>query len=216
MTEWVALMLRVLLVLMVGCMATARAQPPPESPPVTENQRFQLGAECQPVGLIVGAQPGAGKIGLTEESLQNAAESRLRAARVYGSLSSGGQTLAITVNVVGPAYSINVQFYRPVVAVREVELFSARMIAAVLKKLRRSPQKDPTLVLRSADFAAVVAAIAPTLPIRPAITWERGSTGTHGGQRDAILGALSEHLDQFLVEYLRANEAACSGGASIP
>ena len=43
-----------------------------------------------------------------------------------------------------------------------------------------------------------------------AVTWrDRGSTGTHGGNADFILGALSEYIDTFIREYRRVNEAAC-------
>ena len=37
----------------------------------------------------------------------------------------------------------------------------------------------------------------------------RGSTGTHGGDAGFILSAVSQHLDKFLVEYLRVNEENC-------
>ena len=40
-------------------------------------------------------------------------------------------------------------------------------------------------------------------------TWENGSTGTHGGDAERVVSTLSRHLDQFLTEYLRVNEAAC-------
>ena len=43
-----------------------------------------------------------------------------------------------------------------------------------------------------------------------AVTWrDRGSTGTHGGNADFILEALSEYIDTFIREYRRVNEAAC-------
>lgn len=42
-----------------------------------------------------------------------------------------------------------------------------------------------------------------------AVTWNAGSTGTHGGSASYILSALSQHMDKFLVEFLRVNEKAC-------
>ena len=42
-----------------------------------------------------------------------------------------------------------------------------------------------------------------------ATTWHTGSAGTHGGDAAYIVSNVSEHLDQFLTEYLRVNEAAC-------
>ena len=40
-------------------------------------------------------------------------------------------------------------------------------------------------------------------------TWETGSYGTHGRDAGFILQSVSEHLDSFVLEYLRVNEAAC-------
>ena len=42
-----------------------------------------------------------------------------------------------------------------------------------------------------------------------ATTWDVGSTGTHSGDAGFILQGLSEHLDGFILEYLRVNEDAC-------
>ena len=52
------------------------------------------------------------KIGLSEESLQAAAESRLRAARLYTEdwKRAANAYLYVNVNVVGPAYSISVKY----------------------------------------------------------------------------------------------------------
>ena len=42
-----------------------------------------------------------------------------------------------------------------------------------------------------------------------ATTWRADSYGTHGGDSGFILQSLSEHLDRFILEYLRVNEPAC-------
>ncbi|MDE0455924.1 MAG: hypothetical protein OXI15_01405 [Chromatiales bacterium] len=42
-----------------------------------------------------------------------------------------------------------------------------------------------------------------------AATWLVSSAGSHGSDSSYIMSAISEHLDQFLVEYLRVNEEAC-------
>ena len=42
-----------------------------------------------------------------------------------------------------------------------------------------------------------------------AATWAIGSAGTHGGNAGFILQSLSEHLDGFILAYLRVNEDAC-------
>ena len=40
-------------------------------------------------------------------------------------------------------------------------------------------------------------------------TWDTGSLGTHGGDAGFILQGVSEHLDRFVLEYLRVNETVC-------
>ena len=42
-----------------------------------------------------------------------------------------------------------------------------------------------------------------------AATWDTTSYGTHGGNAGLILQFVSEHLDRFVLEYLRVNEVAC-------
>ena len=40
-------------------------------------------------------------------------------------------------------------------------------------------------------------------------TWYRASTGIHAGKSGFILSDIAEHMDQFIVQFLRANEKAC-------
>ena len=40
-------------------------------------------------------------------------------------------------------------------------------------------------------------------------TWTGSTFGTHGGNAGHILQVLSEHLDEFILEYLRVNEEFC-------
>lgn len=44
---------------------------------------------------------------------------------------------------------------------------------------------------------------------RWASTWIVGGVGTHGGNAGFVMQTLSEHLDRFLLEYLRMNEDSC-------
>jgi len=74
-----------------------------------QSARFQLFADCRPMRLVVESLPaGASKIGLTEEAIRAAAESRLRAARLYDSRAV--YYLYVNVNVFRMAFSINLEF----------------------------------------------------------------------------------------------------------
>ena len=42
-------------------------------------------------------------------------------------------------------------------------------------------------------------------------TWVTGAIGNHSKDAGFILQGISEHLDKFIVEYLRVNEGACNG-----
>lgn len=43
----------------------------------------------------------------------------------------------------------------------------------------------------------------------PATTWTGGATGTHGSNSGYIMSYISQHIDEFLVDYLRVNGKAC-------
>ena len=129
--------------------------------------RFQLWSACRPLNLIVEGLPeDAEEIGLTEERIQTAAESRLRAARLYDA--EADHDLYVNVHVVGSAFSIGIGY----------------------NKLLHDEALD--IVGR-------------------AQTWDTRAVGTHVGDASFILQGVSEHMDLFVVEYLRVNESACAG-----
>ncbi len=73
-------------------------------------ERFQLFADCQLMWLVVeDLDSDASDIGLTKASIQAAAESRLRSARLYAS-SLTHPYLYINVNVVGGGYNIGLEY----------------------------------------------------------------------------------------------------------
>ena len=69
--------------------------------------KFQLYTACQPFRLMINLS-GAEDIGLTEQAVVNAAESRIRAARLYSS--SGMEILEVRIAVYFAAYTIQLRF----------------------------------------------------------------------------------------------------------
>ena len=127
--------------------------------------RFKLLTKCTPIRLLVEDLPeDAREISLTRQRIQNMAESRLRAARMYDE--EVHPHLYINVNVVGRAWSVILELNK------------------VLDDQVSGHQ----------SFAS---------------TWDSGSTGTHGGDAGYIMQSVSEHLDRFILEYLRVNEEYC-------
>ena len=79
-------------------------------------ERFELCYVCSPMELVVEVlRDDAKVIGLTRERLQVTAESRLRAARLYTKHPPGmtGALLYVSVNVVGPAVNLKVEYHKP-------------------------------------------------------------------------------------------------------
>ena len=110
--------------------------------------------------------PDASNIGLTEKAIQNYAEGRLRGTGLFRP--EWPDYLYLRTTVVGVAFSIDVQFKKPLV--------------------------DP-YVDAGKHFA---------------VTWHKATTGTHSNDSGYIISSIRESVDEFLVEYLRVNDKACS------
>ena len=86
---------------------------------VSEYDRFQLFNNCEPMYLVVEPLPDeAADIGLTEQRLQFAVESRLRGARLYNS-TRGTPFLYVEVKVAGAAFSLSLVYVKQTVDVVE-------------------------------------------------------------------------------------------------
>ena len=137
--------------------------------------------------VSISGEKAAQATGLTEDAVRNAAESRLRAARLFKTLE------AIEANrkkvLAGPLDSMTDPMLRarPVqwLVVEIVMTSSANSIATELHRI----------VPDTGSFAGT----------GPVIVWAVSGAGTHGGAAHSILGRVSEQLDRFLTEYLRAN-----------
>lgn len=88
------------------------ALPAPGQDAVDVIVRFGLYASCQPMNLVIGDLTDDGvKIGLTKDAIEAAAESRLRAARLYKD-GTAPSALMVSINVLGSAFSIDIDFVK--------------------------------------------------------------------------------------------------------
>ena len=77
-------------------------------------ERFRLFSDCSPMCLVIeNLSSDAKKIGLTDEAIQAAVESRLRSARLYTSDESK-PFFYVKVYVIGNAFSIRLFYYKSV------------------------------------------------------------------------------------------------------
>ena len=130
--------------------------------------KFMLYTACQPIYLFV--EPltdDAEDIGLSRQAIVNAAESRLRAARLYEPRPREPRLLSVNIRVSVSTFTVILAFRK-------------------------------TLFDRLTQSYGL------------ATTWETGTYGIHGRDATYILGVLSRHMDEFIVEFLRVNEPACS------
>ena len=94
-------------------LALVLAAPPGAAEKASQLDRFKLWNGCKPVKLLVeGLSNDAAEIGLREEDIETAVRSRLRGARIYDENSV--PYLYVNINVVGPAFSVDVEFKRRV------------------------------------------------------------------------------------------------------
>ena len=134
------------------------------APALAQNvNQFELFVDCKPVNLVVEDIEAEGEDVVTGEAIRNAAEARLRSARMYDLQGPG--ILYINFIVVGAAFSLDFEFYKWV-----VDEYGNGGLGA---------------------------------------TWRVGVTGTHGENGGYILSNVSQFMDEFIVEYFRANDFAC-------
>ena len=95
---------------------------------------------------------------------------------------------------------------------------SSRLRAARLLKIPNDLTEGPVLSvgiqLNPTAFAINVSLLKSVKDLASGetastTTWETSSFGTHAGRPDFILNGVSQHMDQFIDDYLRVNAAAC-------
>ena len=88
------------------------AEPVHTVSPKTQMERFQLFSDCRPMLLEMEVVDEARAIGLTTATLRAAAESRLRAARLYTEdVGRAGFTLLyVNATVVGAAFNVRIEY----------------------------------------------------------------------------------------------------------
>lgn len=93
---------------------------PAQSPTVDLSEKsldpLRLYDECRPMALLISAPVRASEPEITESRLQAAAESRLRAARLYGGRAEARlePTLHLSVQVSGLAFVVEMRYLKPV------------------------------------------------------------------------------------------------------
>ena len=135
-------------------------------------ERFHLWADCGPMSLQVeGLDENAAKIGLSKEATETAMRSRLRAADLYTdkfwiSLSGGTRvvrpSLYLEVTVVGPAFSVSLQYRK---FLRDVYHSGLQASARTWIQSATSPARWNSVHPASLQATAVVA--PPWRTVRP-------------------------------------------------
>ena len=93
-------------------LALVLSAPPGAAEKDSQLDCFKLWNGCKPVELLVeGLSNNAAEIGLREEDIETAVRSRLRGARIYD---ENAVPYLYDINVVGPAFSVDVEFKRRV------------------------------------------------------------------------------------------------------
>ena len=149
-----------------------------------ESQRVRLFSNCASLGLFVWVNGEESEEELEElkERLDTMAESRLRAARLYGPDTGFVLEAFPTLDT-----SDALQAF-PRLFVEVTVLSPAFMYTVTLQKWLRD------------EVAGAESRVS---------TWDRSAVGIYDNDTDYIVQGVSEVLDGFILEYLRVNEAAC-------
>ena len=166
---------------------------------------------CAPMGFTVRVVGDAKAIGLTENTVRNAAESRLRAARLYRTIEA---MKAVQLRLIEESQRAEIEARKAEQdLLKRIKARRAELEAE--QELRAHPLQTLNVdisVLSSAfsvrawlyrdipDTGALGETVRGTV-----IVWSTSGMGTHGGDAQLILGHVSRYLDKFLTEYLRAN-----------
>ena len=155
---------------------------------VSDFDRFMFYNDCRPVNFRV--EPlgeAADDLGITDKQIRDLVEVRLRSARLYSAQAAAAPLLYVYINVLEPLEYLTDD---------------------VGRKVRIEPHQG----IRSSSFSVEVSFAKlvedPTTGQRfPAWTWTTSALGR--GYENTMRSAVSDHLDKFILSYLRVNERAC-------
>ena len=166
-------------------------------------EQFRLFNGCMPLRILVEELGSdAEEIGLHKEAIQNVLEIRLRGARLFN-------TTVIEDPTVPLGFRVDIEKMQKLQQ-RAARLFPSLQAPLLTTLYTNINVVGPAFSIRLAHHKQVTdkrSGVDWTVA-----TWHIGSTGTHGGHAGYILNTLGEHVDQFLIEFLRVNEAACETG----
>ena len=134
----------------------------------------------------------ADNFGLTTHRLETIIETKLRGANIYRK-GNNSDKLSVNVDVVGNAFSVRVDFSRPVVSAVQAHV---RVWEAITNDAWRDTPK-PLNLQRSLYENQMRGTV-----------WTKSSVGTYGKDSGAALveDAVEEHVDEFVLAYLKARE----------
>lgn len=152
--------------------------------PEERAERVHLYNGCLPVDIIVEVlSDDAKEIGLSREAIQNALESRLRGAHLYATPENFSETVK-----------------------RARLLFPGRLLNVISFLYVRVSVIDRAFAITVAYRKWVTDEMSGVKTY--ATTWETGSVG-NTNSAGHVMNSLAEHMDKFLVEFLRVNENDC-------
>lgn len=166
-------------------------------------EQFRLFNGCMPLQILVEElSSDAEEIGLHKEAIQNVLEIRLRGARLFN-------TTVIKDPTVPLGFRVDIEKMQKL-RQRAERLFPSQQLSLRTTLYTNINVVGPAFSIRLAHHKQVTDKRSDV--DWTVATWHIGSTGTHGGHAGFILNSLGEHVDQFLIEFLRVNEEACETG----
>ena len=160
------------------------------------------GLKCAPVSLLIGLDEEAAGLGLTEQILRDAAEARLRPARlVADSDNTSGPDLHLDIELLQtPTGYVFMQLVR---LKDRVPVNGGQMLGMLMEALLADPRLSLDARLHTVDT------VLQDTRYAYATLWARRSFGTVGNRDDDgqfILNGLNQEVDAFVATYLRMGD----------
>ena len=167
-----------------------------------QREMFELYTRCHPISSIVSVFGDHTEIGLDQDQINIAIESRLRAARIYRDYDGTAPGLSVSIGISDNGFAVIMVFQRALYNRSEVPAFNARLI----REIAGTASEDDTNLMEEGRRRGL---FPPYHGV--ATTWSSSLVvGTHAGDEAYVRIAVNDVLDQFLADYLRINEWDCN------
>ena len=167
-----------------------------------QREMFKLYTDCRPISSTVSVFGDHTEIGLDQNQINIAIESRLRAARIYRDYDGTTPNLSVSIGITNNGFAMMMAFQRTLYNRSGNPVFNAHLIG----EIAGTASEDDINLMQEARRRGLIPPYSGV-----ASTWSSSlMVGVHAGDETYIRITVNDMLDEFLAGYLRINERDCN------